>query len=166
MIKIIKLFISLFVILSLFWISLAQNGKWGDYGSDPMQAFETFVDDANKGWYSIQETALDWVTDLQWWYSREFKITNTLDYIRKNLDPYLQWVIYIWLIWATVALIYLWFLLVTHWLHKQWDWTKIKTNIMYVVMWVILLTWFYFIIKIMIALTTSIFGWSTWNSWF
>jgi len=165
MIKTIKLFILSFVVFSLIWVSLAQNGRWWDRWSDPMQIFESIVDEANE-WSAIQETALDWVTDLEWWYSREFKISNTLDYIRKNLDPYLQWAIYIWLVLATIALIYSGFLLVTHWLHKQWDWTKVKTNIMYTLLWVLLLSGFYFIIKVMVALITSIFWWSNWDSGF
>lgn len=166
MLKIVKIFILSFTLFPLIWVSFAQNGRWGNYGSDPMQVFDTVVDNANAWWYAIQETALDWITDLEWWYSRSFKITNTLDYIRKNLDPYLQWAVYIWLVLATVALIYLGFLLVTHGIHNQWDWTKIKTNVMYVVLWVFLLTWFYFIIKIMVSLITSLFGWSTWSSGF
>ena len=163
----IKVFILSTLLVSIFtWIWFAQHWRRWNYGSSPMQIFETVVDNANKWWYAIQETALDGITDLEWWYSREFKITNTLDYIRKNLDPYLQWAIYVGLVLATVALIYSWFLLVTHWIHKQWDWTKVKTNVMYVVIWVFLLTWFYFIIKVMVALVTSLFWWSTWNSWF
>lgn len=166
MIKVIKIFALTLLSMSFFWLSFAQHGRRWNYGSDPMQIFETVVDNSNEWGYAIQETALDWITDLEWWYSREFKITNTLDYIRKNIDPYLQWVMYIGLVAATVALIYSGFLLVTHGIHKQWDWTKIKTNVMYAVIWVFLLTWFYFIIKVMVALVTSIFWWSTWNGWF
>lgn len=166
MLKIIKITILSFVILSFFSISFAQHWRRWSRGSDPLQIFENIVDEANEWQYAIQETALDWVSDLEWWYAREFKVSNTLDYIRKNLDPYMQWAVYVWLVLATVALIYSGFLLVTHWVHKQWDWTKVKTNIMYALLWVLLLSWFYFIIKVMVALITSIFGWSTWNSGF
>lgn len=166
MLKIIKITIFSFVMLSFFSISFAQHWRRWSRGSDPLQIFENIVDEANEWQYAIQETALDWVSDLEWWYAREFKVSNTLDYIRKNLDPYMQWAVYVWLVLATVALIYSGFLLVTHWVHKQWDWTKVKTNIMYALLWVLLLSWFYFIIKVMVALITSIFGWSTWNSGF
>lgn len=104
------------------------------------------------------------MTDQQWWYARSFKITNTLDYIRNNLDPYIQRAIYVGLVLAVIAVIYLGFLLVTNAVHKEWDWTKIKTKIWYVVMWVLLLGGFYFIIKVMVALITSLFGWSTGHS--
>jgi hypothetical protein len=166
MIKYIKASVLFLIFACLIWYSFAQHGRWWDRWSDPMQIFESIVDDANKWWYAIQETALDGVTDLEWSYSREFKITNTLDYLRKNLDPYLQRAVYVWLVLATVALIYSWFLLVTHWIHKAGDWTKVKTNVMYALLWVFLLSWFYFIIKIMVSLITSIFWWSTWDSWF
>jgi hypothetical protein len=156
--------ITLFL-LAIFWISFAQHGKWGNWWSDPMQIFNTFVDSGSNEWnYNIHETALDWVTDQQWWYARSFKITNTLDYIRIYMDPYLQRTIYAGLVLAVVALIYLWFLLVTGWLHKEWDRSKIKSKVMYIVVGVFLLSWFYFIIKVMVALVTSLFGWSTWDS--
>lgn len=157
--------VSLFAIFFV-WVSFAQHGRWWKYGSDPLQIFESTVDNANKWWYAIQETALDGVTTLEGSYAQEFKIANTLDYIRKNLDPYLQWAIYVWFVLATIALIYSWFLLVTHGVHKQWDRTKLKQNVMYVLIGVFLLSWFYFIIKVIVALITSIFGSSTWNSWF
>jgi hypothetical protein len=146
--------------------SFAQNGKRGDYWSDPLTIFETVVDESNGAGYEIQETALDWITDQQWPYARSYKISNTLDYVRQNMDPYLQWIIYAWLVLATISIIYSWFLLVTNSIHKQWDRTKIKTNIMYTLLWVFMLSWFYFVIKIMVALITSIFGWSWWDTWY
>jgi len=152
--------------LVFIWLSFAQNDRWGDYWSDPMMIFETMVDEANSDWYAIQETALDWVTDLEWWYSREYKISNTLDYIRKNMDPYLQRVIYAGMVLATISIIYVWFLLVTNSIHKQWDRSKIKNNIVYALLWVFLLSGFYFIIKVIVALITSILGGTNWDTWF
>ncbi len=158
--------LSFIIALSMFCVSFAQHGRRGSYGSDPMMIFESIVDESNKWWYKIQETAFDGVTDLEWSYQRSFKISNTLDYIRKNLDPYLQWTIYIGFVLATIAFIYLWFLMVTNPLHKQWELTTIKSKLMNVVLWVLFLSWFYFIIKVIVSLITSIFGWSTWSSGF
>ncbi len=167
----IKKFKKIFIFIStmslvFIWLSFAQNDRWGDYWSDPMMIFETMVDEANSDWYAIQETALDWVTDLEWWYSREYKISNTLDYIRKNMDPYLQRVIYAGMVLATISIIYVWFLLVTNSIHKQWDRSKIKNNIVYALLWVFLLSGFYFIIKVIVALITSILGGTNWDTWF
>jgi len=167
--KIKKIFMIMFAILSsmivVYSISFAQNNTRGDRWSDPLVIFETMVDDANDdGSYAIQETALDGINDQQWAFTPEYKISNTLDYIRKNLDPYLQWAIYAWLVLATIWLIYAWFLLVTNAIHKQGDWTKIKTKIMHILIGVFLLTWFYLIIKITVALITSIFGGANWST--
>ena len=162
-----KIFIFISIVLFIFvWISFAQHDRRGDYWSDPMMIFDNMVGEANSDWYAIQETALDWVTDLEWWYSREYKITNTLDYIRKNMDPYLQRVIYAGMVLATIAIIYVWFLLVTNSIHKQWDRSKVKNNIVYALLWVFLLSGFYFIIKVIVALITSIFGGVNWDTWF
>jgi hypothetical protein len=124
------------------------------------------VDDANNDWYAIQETALDWISDMEWEYERSYKISNTLDYVRKNLDPYLQWAIYAWLVLATIGIIYIGFLIVTNALHKQWDWTKVKTNIMHILLWVFLLSGFYFIIKMVVALITAVFWWANGSTWY
>ncbi len=167
MIKRLKIIIlSIIMISAVTGLSLAQHDSRGDRGSDPMMIFEQMVDEANSDGYAIQETALDGVTDLEWPYARKYKISNTLDYIRKNMDPYLQRAVYAWLVLATIALIYAWFLLVTNGIHKQWDWTKVKTNITHALLGVFLLSGFYFIIKVIVALITSVFGGSSWDTWF
>lgn len=151
------------LILSLFTVSYAAS--WWTPESDPFQVLESVKEKANEK-YRIQETALDQITDEQWSYARQYKITNTLDYLRQNIYPYLQWVVYIWLVAAVVLIIYNWFLMVTNWIHNQWDMSKIKKNLMNVVIWVVLLTWFYFILRLILAILTSIFGWSWGSTWF
>ena len=72
-----KIVLSLFALCALFSFSYAQEWKRTNRWSTPMQVFETFVDEANdEGRYSIQETALDGVTDLQWVYPRQYKISK------------------------------------------------------------------------------------------
>ena len=128
-----------------------------DWDNDPMTTMTNIISDANNWQYKIQETALDWITDLQWNHPQNYKITNTLDYIINNLDPYLQRAIYIWLVAAVVILIYLWFLMVTNWIHKAWEWKDISKKILNVVLWVLLLTWFYAIIKLFVGLINTVF---------
>lgn len=134
--------------------AIQYESKWSD---NPMDTLTNMVDDANKWWYKIQDTALDEINDLEW-INKKYKITNTLEYLRKNIDPYMQWAIYVWLVLATVVLIYMWFLLVTWWIHKSWDFSKLKTRFGYVVVWVLLLTWFYVILKVAVALINTIFA--------
>jgi len=161
-----KIFLLIITFFCIFGISFAQHDSWWDRGSDPLTIFESIVDDANDDQYKIQETALDGISDQQWSYAKEFKITNTLDYVRKNLDPYLQRIVYAGMVLATIALIYIWFMLVTNSVHKQWERSKLKSSFMYVLVGVFLLSWFYFIIKLIVALIASIFWWTNWDTWF
>ena len=67
------------------------KGKWAD---NPMDTLSSMVDDANVGRYKIQDTALNNVND-DGNYERQYKVSNTLTYIKDNIDPYLQWAVYI-----------------------------------------------------------------------
>lgn len=159
-----KILLAALLLLSTF-ISISYAASWWTPESDPFQVLEAVKDKANED-YKIQETALDQITDEQWAYQRQYKITNTLDYIRQNIYPYLQWIVYIWLVIAVILIIYNWFLMVTNWVHNQSDMTKVKKNMMNIVIWVVLLTGFYFILRLMVALITSIFGWYGWSTGF
>lgn len=154
----------LLFILALSNISYAAS-SWWSAESDPFDILEAVKEKANED-YRIQETALDEVTDELWPYHKEYKIANTLDYIRQYIYPYLQWVVYIWLVVAVILIIYNWFLMVTNWVHGQWDMSKIKKNLMNIVIWVVLLTGFYFILRLMVAVITSIFGGYDWTTGF
>lgn len=141
----------------------AQHGR-GDYGDDPMQILDNVVETANDD-YHIQQTALDHATNTQWAYLSQYKIANTLDRLRNNINPYLQWAVYIGLAAAVVLLIYNGFLMVTNALHKEGDAAKVKKNIINILIGVLVLTWFYFIIKLIVALIASLvwgYGGDTW----
>lgn len=159
-----KILLASFLLLSTF-IGISYAASWWTPESDPFQVLEAVKDKANED-YKIQETALDQITDETWPYSRQYKIANTLDYIRQNIYPYLQRVVYIWLVAAVILIIYNGFLMVTNWVHNQWDMTKIKKNLVNIVIWVILLTGFYFILRLMVAIITSIFWGADWTTWF
>lgn len=150
------LILSFIFVAALF--SLSHAASWWTPESDPFQVLESVKDTANEKPDSrIQDTALDEIED-RWWYARQYKIANTLDYLRESIYPYLQWIVYIWLVAAVILIIYNWFLMVTNGIHNQWDMAKVKKNLMNIVIWVILLTWFYFIIRLMLAILTSLFG--------
>ena len=108
--------------------------------------------------YKIQQTALDSATDKQGSYQSQYKIANTLDWLKNNIAPYLQWMVYIGLAAATILLIYNGLLMVTNSLHGTGDITKLKKNISYIIIGVIILTGFYFIIRLVVALLSTIFG--------
>lgn len=156
--KFTKILLSLLVFTTIFSFSYAQEWRWTNRWSTPIQVFETFVDKTNDEWrYNVQDTALDWVTDLQWTYPRQYKISNTLDYIRQEIDPYLQRAAYIGLVASTVWLIICWFLLVTWWISKSSWFEKVKWKIFNALIWVFLLSGFYLVIKLFISIINMFF---------
>lgn len=148
-----KIFLFFLAILWMFSFSYAQSWKWTNWWSTPFQVFESVVGKANEWSDKIQKTALDGVTDLQWNYARQYKISNTLDFLRKNIGPYIQWAIYVWFIASTAWLIICWFLLVTWWLSKT-D-IKIKWRLTNALLWVFMLSGFYIVIKFMISIINT-----------
>ncbi len=149
---------SYLLILSMLFVPcFAQQQSRGEYGDDPMMIVNKVVQKANQE-YKIQQSALDGATDTQWSYQSQYKIANTLDRLKNNIAPYLQWAVYIWLSLAGILLIYNGFLMVTNSIHGAWDMSKVKKNIMYIVIGVLLLTGFYFIIRLMAALLSALFG--------
>ncbi len=160
-----KIIVSIIAICYIFPLfTFAQNSR-GKYGGDPIQILDNVVSQANSD-YKIQQTALDNATDKQWAYSSQYKIANTLDRVRNNINPYLQRMVYIGLSVAVILLIYNGFLMVTNAIHKEGEAAKIKKNIINILIWVIVLTGFYFIIKLAVSLINSIFGWYGGNTWF
>lgn len=159
-------------VLLLFYLSLispclafAQEWSWWRYGSDPISILDNVVTEANQG-QAIQQTALDGITDQQGSFAKTYKIANTLDWLRNNINPYLQRAVYIWLAVAVILLIYNGFLMVTNALHGEWDMAKLKKKFIYIVVGVLLLTGFYFIIKLVVGLINSLFGWYGGDTWF
>jgi hypothetical protein len=83
-----------------------------------MEILDSVASQANTD-YSIQETALNSATDQMGGYQKQYKISNTLDYLRTNIAPYLQRMVYIGLVVAVILIIYNGFLMVTNGLHKE-----------------------------------------------
>ncbi len=143
----------------------AQSDSRGEYGTDPIRILDRVKDEANDD-FQIQQTSLDDATDMEWAYARQYKIANTLDRFRNNINPYLQRAVYIGLSAAVILLIYNWFLMITNAVHKEWETAKIKKNITNIIIGVIILTWFYFIIKLVVSIINSLFGGYGGNTWF
>ncbi len=140
---------------------LAASSR-GKYWSNPIQILDNVVSEANED-YKIQQTALDSATSLQGGYASQYKIANTLDRFRNNINPYLQWAVYIWLSAAVILLIYNGLLMVTNAVHKEGEIAKIKKNIFNIIIGVVVLTGFYFIIKLTVSIINSIF-WDYWGN--
>jgi len=148
------------IVISLLFapvcLTFAASDNWGGYGSNPVEVLDSVVSEANNT-DQIQETSLDRINNQEWAYVW-FQISNTLDWLRLHIATYLQWIVYIGLSLAVILLIYNGFLMVTHVVHKEGDFSKIKKNIMNIFIWVIILTSFYAIIKLVIGVLNSVFG--------
>lgn len=143
---------------SLFSFSFAQEWRWWNRWASPIQVFDNVVGRANEWRYNIQETAMDWITDLQWSYDSNYKISNTLDYVRKHISPYIQRAVYIWFVVSTAWLIICGFLLVTWGIWKSSGFDKVKWKIINALLGVFVLSWFYLLIKLMVGLINMAFG--------
>lgn len=152
-----KIIVFLIAITSLFSFSFAQEWHRWNRWSSPFQVFEKVVDKANEWHDKIQDTAMDWITDLEWSFGANYKISNTLDYVRKHIAPYIQRAIYIWFVTSTTWLIICWFLLVTWWISKTSWFEKVKWKIINALLGVFVLSWFYLIIKLIIWIINTVF---------
>ena len=155
--KFAKIIVFFLVAFWLFSFSYAQEWRWTTRWSTPFQVFESVVGEANSDQDRIQRTALDNVSDLEWSYARQYKISNTLDYFRAHIGPYIQWAVYIWLVASTAWLIICGFLMVTWWVTKSSGFEKIKWRVINALLWIFFLSWFYIIIKFMMSIINYFF---------
>ncbi len=132
------------ILYAATWSSTSER-QW-----NPMQMLDNFANKVNKE-DRIQDTALNDISNIQWQYASEYKISNTLDSIRIQIAPYIQWVMYIWLSLAVLGIIYNGFLMVTNSIHGNGTSEKVKSRIINISIGVGLLTGFYVIIQILLA---------------
>jgi hypothetical protein len=121
-------------IFSLFapvFCTFAAKDSRGLYGSQPAEVLDSVVGQANQT-TSYQETALNEVNSDSPTYDSNYKLSNTLDWLRMNIATYLQRAVYIGLTVAVILLIYNGFLMVTHTITKSGDFAKMKKNVMYI----------------------------------
>jgi hypothetical protein len=138
----------------------AQEINWNAGKNSPVDLLNAFNDVTNAE-HRIQETALDGVTSQSAGYSGniKFRITNTLEYLKNNIHPYIQWIVYLGLALATILLIYNGFLMVTNVVNGgQGELSKIKGNFINIGIGVIVLTGFYYLIDIITAIINFVFN--------
>ena len=137
--------------------SLAQSNSRWSWGSTPTDILDNIANKANTQ-YDLQDSPLERVNERQWWYPMQYRIANTLDSIRINIAIYIQWIVFLGLAIATIGLIYIWFLMVTNGVANEWTIEKIKPRIIGIVVGVLLITWFYAILRLFTAIITTLFG--------
>lgn len=128
------------------------------YGAKPVSILDTIVDKANEDYY-ISESKFNDISSQTEQYDANpnHRITNTLYTLKNKIHPYLQRTLYLGLTAATILLIYNGFLLVTNGIHEQGEFSKIKGNLIPIGIGVIILTGFYFLLDLIIAIMNFLF---------
>lgn len=167
--KIIHLFLAIFVlIISISSTVLAQwvVKDWEDWIADTSNPvdllkrvhYEANDDDGSK----VQVTPLNHVSskagsdhcDIVITDSR-FTLTKTLCSIKYYIKDYLQYIMYIWLTGATIFIIRNGFRIVMATDKEKQIWI-FKKNMINLIIWVILLTSFYFILDVFVSVVNFI----------
>lgn len=152
--------VPLFIMVSLV-LPLFQVQSWNFDQSSPVSIVTDINNEANKKISNeVQNTDLDGVTSRASWCDwiapdSRFTLTRTLCSIKMNIKDYLQYVMYFGLILATVFLIRNGFKIVTSQDREKQIWT-FKKNLIYIIVWVVLVTWFYYIIDIFVSVVNLI----------
>jgi len=135
--------IILLVLFFLTWFSLSFAWSWDGSAT---QILDKMKDD------NVQKTALDTsITTTQKW------ITSTLEWIKRGSTWYLQWLAYIWLWIALILIIYNGIMLLISgltWSDEMWKFKKRFTSL---VIWVVILTSWYLIIKFVVSIIAQLF---------
>ena len=136
--------IILFICLLITWFSVV-SGQWS-WDKSATQILDAMKDN------NVQKTALDnSITSTQRW------ITPTLEWIKRWSTWYLQWLAYIWLWVALILIIYNGIMLLISgltWSDEMWKFKKRFTSL---VIWVVILTSWYLIIKFVVSIISQLF---------
>ena len=125
--------------------------------ADPMTLVTQYYRNTNKT-DPVQETDLDVVTSdgcTELAVDGRFTISRTLCNIKSNIWNYLQYLMYIWLTAATIFLIRNGLKIVTS-PDKEKQMSTFKKNLIYIIIWVVLLTWFYYVIDIFVSVVNLV----------
>ncbi len=160
MMRVVKNIVMGVVLLSTVLVSCwtwAEHNRWGNYGSRPIDILDTIHGESNDDPdYAIQETALDGaVHEVESW---EYRMRNTLKVITNHINIYLQWLLYIGLSVAVILLIVNGLMMVTGAFHKYWDVATVKKNIFHIGIGVVLMSGFYAVVKLILALVNMVFA--------
>lgn len=156
---------ALALIISITSVTMAQwKVVWNDWivedksPVDLLNRIQYMANDEVEG--QVQVTPLNKVRsddfcDLN--VDKTFTITRTFCSIKNNIKGYLQYIVFIWLVAATIFIIRNWFRLVTA-PDKEAYMKDFKKHITYIIIWVILLTSFYFILEAFVSVVNFIAG--------
>lgn len=137
-----------------------DNTKW-DFSDNPSALLRKVYREANEeNNTKVQATKLDSVTSKhcdELSVEDNFTISKTLCSIKYSIRSYLQYIMYIWLVAATIFIIRNGFKIVTA-TDKEAQIKKFTSNMLHLAIWVILLTSFYFILEAFVSVVNFIVG--------
>ncbi len=156
LLKLLVLFLLLFLPLGNIYADAPEwDENWEEEEEEVVpQSWEDknpkeIIDQVRWGSRSVQDTQLDDVSSGWDW------VSWTLESVWESIWPYINWAVFIWLSIAVILLIYNWILLMTTSMNDSVIW-KVKTRITYLVIWIVLITWFYFVIAIVVSIIWNI----------
>lgn len=131
----------------------ANNYPWlyGGENSTPEQVLDRVVDNTKT---NIVESQFDNVYNKET-FGNKNKISWTLDSVRENVSFYLNWIVFLWLSAATILIVYNWIVLMTTPISGDQK-TKVIENIKHLAIWIVAMTWFYFLIRIVLSVLNLI----------
>ena len=141
------LFSSLFLLMA-FILPVSQV-EARDFEKGPIKILEDVITEKTRDILATpwNNATSKWCRDI--WLDSRFTFTRTLCYIKNNSWGYLQYIMFIWLTVATILIIRNGFKLVTS-TDREKQFTTFKKNMIYIIIWIVLLTWFYYFIDIYI----------------
>ena len=139
------------------WTSVfAEEWSRWPYGNTAIEVLDHAQQVGNINDHTVENRLSDEFNSQNRTFGSENRITNTLDAIRVVIGPYIQRWVYIGLVMAVIFIIYNGFLMVTDRSGEEKVRNEAKIRITNIIIGVLLLTGFYFIIKVTLSLVNNI----------
>lgn len=134
-------------------VSLAQDWWIYDQNTQPIEIVDKIVQQENAS-TKVITTKLD---DVQQngTFGAENKISGVLDSVRINLANYLEWFVFIGLTVAVLLIIYNGLQLVMNPVSGD-DLKKVQKKLLYIIVGVLMMTGFYFVLKVLLNIFTTV----------
>ena len=143
------LFFNFILIWNIFWQSdsIQQAEDTLQWSDDPGKLIDNLKDN------NIQNTALDKTSYIRW-----SGIKSTLQTLADNLNPYLNWIIFVALVVGTILIMFNGIELMKNAsTGKDGEIWKIKTRMLNITIWIAIVVGFTVIVKIFVAIINAIF---------
>lgn len=153
------IYIVLCLCCSLFCINIAfaQTSYYGWANSNVIDVIDN-VQKKNPVVHSVFEQKVRTYAnaDAQW-FGKTNRLANGAWILVEAISPYVQWIVFIGMSLSVILIIYNWFLILTN----AWDdgqIKKAKDNVTNILIWVLVLGWFYFILRVVSGLLLNLIG--------